>query len=110
MCLAATLFVPGLVALFDQVDQDIPLGFRHRTSNRDLLLAQEAVVIDLHRVDLTLGAEIVRLDIFVSHDAAGDGGNRTVPGLPVKDSSAFRASDHVRSSFSSVMLSSGMAG
>jgi len=89
VCLAATLFVPGLVALFDQFDQGIPLGFRHRPPNRDLLLAQEAVVINLDRVELTLGAEIVRLYVFVSRDAAGDGGKGPVAGFPVKSPSTF---------------------
>ena len=54
---------------------------------------------DLHRVDFALAAEIVGLNGFVSHDAAGDGRYAPTPGLWVKVSFALRTSDHVTSSF-----------
>jgi len=44
---------------------------------------------DLHRVDFALATEIVRLNGFVSHDAAGDGRHTSAPGLWVKVSSAL---------------------
>jgi len=44
---------------------------------------------DLHRVDFALAAEIVRLNGFVSHDAAGDGRHTSAPRLWVKVSSAL---------------------
>jgi hypothetical protein len=46
-------------------------------------------MIDLHRVDFAWATEIVRLNGFVSHDAAGEGCHTSAPGLWVKVSSAL---------------------
>jgi hypothetical protein len=46
-------------------------------------------MIDLHRVELASVAEIVGLDGFVSHDAAGDGRYAPAPSFGVKISSAL---------------------
>jgi hypothetical protein len=89
VCLAATLFVPGLGALSDQFDLRIPFCLWYRTPYQDFILSQEPVMIDLHRVDPALAAEIVRLGVFVSHDAAGEGRHGSFPGLSVKVSSAL---------------------
>jgi hypothetical protein len=89
MCLAATFLVPGLGALSDQFDPCIAFRFRHRTPYGDFLLSQEPVMSDLHRVDFALATEIVRLNGFVSHDAAGDGPYTLAPRLWVKVSSAL---------------------
>jgi len=46
-------------------------------------------MIDLYRVDFALAAEIVGLNGFVSHDAAGGGRDAPIPRLWVKVSSAL---------------------
>jgi hypothetical protein len=40
---------------------------------RDVVFSEEPVMIDFHRVDLAPVAEIVRIGVFVSQDAPGDG-------------------------------------
>jgi len=46
-------------------------------------------MIDFHRVDFALATEVVGLNRFVSHDAAGDGRYAPAPGLWVKVSSTL---------------------
>ena len=97
--LAAALFVPRLQALSDQFNLYIPFWFWHRTPYRDFFLSQEPIMIDLHRVDLTVAAEIVRIDVFISHDPARDGNHPSILPLLVKVSSTLRTPDHVTSPF-----------
>jgi hypothetical protein len=54
---------------------------------------------DLHGLYLTAVAEIERLDVFVSHDSAGNGSHGSFSALPVKFLSASGAFDHVDSLF-----------
>jgi len=46
-------------------------------------------MIDFHGVDFALATEIIRLDVFISHDAAGDGNHMSALGLLAKLSSAL---------------------
>jgi hypothetical protein len=87
--LAAALLVPWLGASLDQFNFFIPLRLWHGTPFRDFGLSEEPVMIDLHRVDTALTAKIERLDVFISHDAAGDRRYTSVPGLRVKVSLAL---------------------
>jgi hypothetical protein len=89
VCLAATLFIPGLGALFDQFNLCIPFWLWQRTPYRDFIFSQEPIMIDLHSVDLTLVTEIIRLDALVSHDTARDGSHASFLPLLVKLSSAL---------------------
>jgi diadenosine tetraphosphatase ApaH/serine/threonine PP2A family protein phosphatase len=86
---AAALLVPGPGALFDQFDFGLALRFWNRTPDGDFFLSQEAVVIDFHRVHLAGAAEIERLDVFISHDSAGNGRHGSFPPLSVKFLTAF---------------------
>ncbi len=91
MRLAAAIFVPGLGAFFDQFDPCISFRFQHRALGRNIILSQEPIMIDLDRVDLASAAEIVRIDVFISHDTTGDGSQ---PLFFIELSSALRTSDH----------------
>jgi hypothetical protein len=46
-------------------------------------------MIDLYGVDPTLVTEIVRIDVFISHDTARDGSHMSALGLLAKLSSAL---------------------
>ena len=85
----AALLVPGAGASFDQFDLGLTRRFGHWTPDRDIFLPQEAVAIDFYRVHLTDHTEVERLDVFVSHDSAGNGRHGFFPALPVKFFTAF---------------------
>jgi hypothetical protein len=91
---ASTLLVPGLGALPDQCDLGIAFGFGHRTMHGDALLAEKSVMIDLYGVNPAFLAEEIRLNIFVSHDAAGNGRHAVLRPLLGKLSPALRTSNH----------------
>jgi hypothetical protein len=73
--LAAAFLVPGLGALFDQGDRGIALGSRHRPPDQDFLLSQEPVMTDFDSINPAVLTKKIRFNVFVAHDAAGDGGN-----------------------------------
>lgn len=94
---AAAPLVPGLGALHDQGHLGVALLLGNRSLDRGPLLPQEPVVEHLHRVHLTAPAEVERIGMLVTHDAAADRGHRALPGVPVEVSTALRTS-HGRTS------------
>ena len=91
---ASALFVPRLGALPDQFDLGIAFGFGQRTLDGDVLLAEKSIMIDLYGVNPAWRAEEIRLNVFVSHDAAGNGRHAVLRPLLGKLSPALRTSNH----------------
>src|SRR5574341_2122888 len=97
MRLTTAPLVPRLRALSNQINLRIPFRLWDRTLCRGIVLSQEAIMIHLHRVDFAPATEVIRIDVFFSHDTPGDGSHPCLFGLPTKVSSALRTSDHATS-------------
>jgi hypothetical protein len=90
----AAFLVPWLGTFSDQSNLFVALFFGDGPPNRDFLVTQKTIPVNLNRINTTDFTKIVRLNTLITHDTSGNGRHWSTVGAIIKFLPAFGTLNH----------------